>query len=253
LVQNEPKPTEAKWWNFKESSPFEYKELRKGIKRREKAEKDLQNYLSHTKTIVNDLNKDNFSGKIGAAEFNARMKELQAEVECKAQEIIYGTSERGSRSNYEKSFGCVKWTEEALAEVSKYSPIIEIGAGRGHWQSELEKLGVDIIAFDNGESPHPFKHLKNVGRVERGNESSLKKFPGRTLLLVYPPKGDMAARCLEHYQGNFFIYIGEGKGGVNACDSFFAILEENWKVEKVVKLDPFPECFERMFVMKRLS
>jgi len=47
------------------------------------------------------------------------------------------------------------------------------------------------------------------------------------------------------------VYIGEGRGGVNASSRFFTMMEVEWVVEKVEELAPFAECFERMYVLKR--
>eukprot|EP00050_Salpingoeca_kvevrii_P017483 m.65594 g.65594 ORF g.65594 m.65594 type:complete len:70 (+) comp7578_c0_seq7:883-1092(+) len=63
--------------------------------------------------------------------------------------------------------------------------------------------------------------------------------------------GGQITRCLERYRGDTLIYVGEGRGGVNANDAFFDELERSWICTKVVKLDPFPQCFERLFVLQR--
>ncbi len=38
------------------------------------------------------------------------------------------------RGRYVEAFGCCRWTDEALSTVAAFSPLIEIGAGHGHWQ-----------------------------------------------------------------------------------------------------------------------
>lgn len=72
-----------------------------------------------------------------------------------------------------------------------------------------------------------------------------------SLLLVYPPPGDTAVRCLREYSGDALVYVGEGRGGVNANDAFFDGLGAEWDVTSVVELDPFPQCFERLFLLRR--
>jgi hypothetical protein len=47
------------------------------------------------------------------------------------------------------------------------------------------------------------------------------------------------------------LFVGEGRGGANASDAFFDALDLEWTCEKVIPLDPFPQCHERLFVMKR--
>ena len=61
----------------------------------------------------------------------------------------------------------------------------------------------------------------------------------------------MAARCLELYKGDTLLYVGEGRRGANATDTFFDILEREWHCERVLALDPFPGNHERLFVMRR--
>ena len=47
------------------------------------------------------------------------------------------------------------------------------------------------------------------------------------------------------------LYVGEGRRGANASDGFFDRLELGWECVKIVELDPFPQCFERLFVLRR--
>ena len=61
----------------------------------------------------------------------------------------------------------------------------------------------------------------------------------------------MATLCLQQYRGKRLLYVGEGRGGVNAQPDFFDLLEAEWTVETTMPLEPFPECFERLFILKR--
>jgi hypothetical protein len=69
-------------------------------------------------------------------------------------------------------------------------------------------------------------------------------------------RADLAAcvrvrvRVLQ-YKGDRMVYIGEGRGGVNASPRFFSVLEVEWICERVEPLAPFAECFEKMYVMRR--
>ena len=79
----------------------------------------------------------------------------------------------------------------------------------------------------------------------------LRDYPDRTLLLVYPPPGPMARDCLRLYRGRALVYVGEGIGGCNGDDAFFRTLKKEWTVRGVGELDPFPGCFERLYVLER--
>lgn len=71
-------------------------------------------------------------------------------------------------------YGCTKWTDEALDVIKAYSPLVEIGAGHGHWQRALEDKGADVVAFDN-EASLPIQGLPNVGKVQKGDEKEVRK------------------------------------------------------------------------------
>lgn len=93
--------------------------------------------------------------------------------------------------------------------------------------------------------------LPPVGMVLTGNEREITKHRKRTLLLVYPGPTDMACNALNLYKGDRLLYVGESRGGINANDAFFDALEKGWDVEKVVQVEPFPDGFEVLWVMKR--
>jgi 23S rRNA U2552 (ribose-2'-O)-methylase RlmE/FtsJ len=58
---------------------------------------------------------------------------------------------------------------QALDIISKHSPLIEIGAGLGHWQRELEARGAKVLAVDNRSAlPLPDVRIRKptfVGKV----------------------------------------------------------------------------------------
>lgn len=45
--------------------------------------------------------------------------------------------------------------------------------------------------------------------------------------------------------------MGEVRGGVNGNEAFFDALEAGWVCVHVEPLQPFPECFEQMWVLRR--
>jgi hypothetical protein len=119
-----------------------------------------------------------------------------------------------------------------------------------------QKAGVEL----GDEKVFSEKSSTTYFGVKRGNNLN-----NRSLLLVYPPCGDMAVKVLREYQGDTLIYIGEGRGGVNANVDFFDVLENRikfkkrkgdkesgeWKLVHSEDLIPFPGGFERMYVFKR--
>ncbi len=41
---------------------------------------------------------------------------------------------------------------QALETIRAHSPLIELGAGLGHWQRELSQRGANVLAYDNMSS-----------------------------------------------------------------------------------------------------
>lgn len=132
-------------------------------------------------------------------------------------------------------------TEEVIEAIAQFSPIVEIGAGRGYWASLLKEAGADVRAYDVAPPQlsdlntwHKGRH-STVPRVFTevlfGNQSVLFDVAvERTLFLCWPPYDTpMAAECLRCFQGSRLIYVGEGYGGCTGDDKFHGELEENWE------------------------
>jgi hypothetical protein len=92
----------------------------------------------------------------------------------------------------------------------------------------------------------------------------------RALMIIYPDPGKMAHQALIKYSENdslvwndLFIYVGEGRHGVNADPNFFDTLEGlnsegkkyQWKLLHTCALKPFggrdQKGFERLFIFRR--
>lgn len=186
-------------------------------------------------------------------EFGERMRAIAEEVHIATQRIIYGVHDPpDARRRYEAEYGCCRPTPEALQVVSALSPLVEICAGKGHWQRALSSVGAIVVSYDNTTNPHPYSgDLAPVGFVLRGEEHALRLHRDKKLLLVYPPAGDLALRCVQEYQGDQFVYVGEGRSGMNANEEFFDKLDAEWEPTTILELDPFPQCFERLYVLRR--
>jgi hypothetical protein len=124
-------------------------------------------------------------------------------------------------------------------------------AAAGHWQRALSAAGIDIVAYDNGSDPPLTSSRQPVGVVQPGDASVLAQHPRHTLLLVYPPRGDMADQCLAAYKGRTIVYVGEGEGGSNGSPTFFATLKSSWRCVHIEALEPFPGGHEHLYVFER--
>ncbi|KAG1653853.1 hypothetical protein FOA52_009083 [Chlamydomonas sp. UWO 241] len=189
-------------------------------------------------------------GPRGQEWFSARMSEMETQVDLQAQIILFGVDTPNARRSYLEKYGCTKWSDSALAAIKRHSPLIEIGAGHGHWQAALTAAGADCLSFDDN-SALPMNGMPNPGKVAKGDESEVRKHRRRTLLLVYPGPDSMAANSLKAYKGRHLLYVGESKGGINADGVFFDALENEWDMVGVEEVEPFPEGYERLYIFRR--
>jgi hypothetical protein len=246
-------------------SPFVYDSLTEGIQQRVQSQKELQLFQTKVRQELRTMFEEaqaqivKEGGTPSAESVNKRMSTLMAEFRDKVivrnDQILYGAGvEPHARERYLEQYGCARWTAEALKTVKACAPLVEVGAGQGHWQRQLSDLGADIVSFDShAQVPLANKRSPKAGVVYTGDERVLSAYQNRTLFLCYPPDGVMGVNCLRKYTGNRIVYVGEGRGGVNANPAFFALLERDWVVDSVEELDPFPECFEKLFVLSRRS
>lgn len=97
---------------------------------------------------------------------------------------------------------------QALRIIKNFSPIVEIGCGKGYWAKLLREMGVDVKCFDK----YTGGKKGNWTEVEKGGPEKLsgKSMQGRTLFLCYPDEAEsMAASCLDVFTGEIVIHVGE--------------------------------------------
>ena len=234
---------------FKSDSPFVYPALTTGIEQRRRAEVALRAYSEEVKVMFHRVR---ISCKT-TAEYQLEMERLKRRVMARHTEITFGPGvSPDARERYLKEYGCSRWTQSVLDHVRDTvgRPVVEIGAGAGQWQRVLAAHGVDIVAYDNVPS-----HLSSLpghsGKVLLGGIEKIADHPDRVLFLCYPDPSDMAKHSLDAYGGDILLYVGEGRGGVNGNKAFFDTLEEEWEVQLCEEMDPFPQCFERFYILKR--
>ncbi|MEU7632015.1 hypothetical protein AB0C34_18800 [Nocardia sp. NPDC049220] len=125
--------------------------------------------------------------------------------------------------------------------------LLELGAGRGYWASQLQRLGVDVLAFDS-EPPDQSNNIsfrKGAGQRDVwsrvGDLADLDaarhagEGPHRVLFLCWPPGwgNPMSAEALESYEqagGDRLIYVGEPRGGKTGTNTFFDKLAAGWEL-----------------------
>ena len=140
-------------------------------------------------------------------------------------------------ANYGFAVPCL----EALDVLAALSPILEIGAGLGHWATLLRARGVDIVAVDNYSTTYgslgedkslPFNKTTHV--LDMSAVQALKRFPGRNVLTIWPDyETPMAYNVASKLKpGTKLAYIGEGSGGCTGDDAFHTLVS-GWECQYV--------------------
>jgi hypothetical protein len=143
-----------------------------------------------------------------------------------------------ARKELAKKYAWAVPTNSALQLITKYGPIIEMGAGTGYWAHLLREAGCHVWAFDR--FPPVMSSLDNHWHagasvwtdVREGSVEVLELpyYRGATLFLCWPPYDHpLAYRALQAYQGDRVIYIGEDDG-CTADELFHEVLRKDWNV-----------------------
>ena len=166
---------------------------------------------------------------------------------------LVGYEEVGWRRSLTRKYSWAVPNENATLMISKYTPIIEIGAGTGYWAMLLKNQGVDIIAYDLYPFKENFYHnLIQWFPIEKGTPKDLKYHPQRNLFLCWPPYNDnMAFKCLRWFKGKILIYIGEIVKGCNATVVFFRNLIRDFKLIQKIKIPQWWRIHDNLTIWER--
>lgn len=95
-------------------------------------------------------------------------------------------------------------SDSQLDLIATYSPIVDVGTGNGYNPARLAERGADVVGIEPGETFHP------QFDVIRGDHTLVGDYPDRTLLMVWPTKGDpWAADAVRRYAGSRVVYVGD--------------------------------------------
>jgi hypothetical protein len=127
---------------------------------------------------------------------------------------------------------------------------------------DMSELPLDARIYNDRTQPY---HDHFYSRVQKSHsvESILQQWQcrSRVLLLVFPPPGDMAYNAATSYVdvspvfNDTIVYVGEGRGGANADDAFFDLLESgDWVLVRVMPVQSFGDKgFEKLYILKRVA
>jgi hypothetical protein len=157
--------------------------------------------------------------------------------------IDYHPSYMYLQTIYRENYG---WSiiDELSLEIIKNNIIgkktLEINCGKGHWAYCLRLLGCDIIATDSFIQDSSWITVQKLDAV-----SAVEKYNGKCSVLFcsWPDyEKEYAYEAVKNFTGNTIIYIGEGKTGSCATDSFFDYLTQNYEkleIENTLQSWPF--------------
>lgn len=177
-------------------------------------------------------------------------------TQAQLREVNGGSTTPSSRLRYaqgllQATYAYAIPSPETIAWIARTvdgRPVVEIGAGRGYWASQLAEAGVTLHAYDihppGGRAPntwfpspnrpdalfHAVGNLRDLATADRDN----RRQPAQhVLLLCWPPAWDhpMSLRALTAYErrgGNHLIYIGETDSNRSATPEFFQALSTRW-------------------------
>lgn len=139
----------------------------------------------------------------------------------------------------------------ALDTIARWSPagVVEVGAGGGYWAYELQRRGVDVVAYDPAPPGGAEESTWHAGHawtaVHLGDHTAAAEHPDRTLLMVWPSYDEPWGRqAVEAYRGDTVIYVGEGPGGCTGDGGLHALLGDSgtcWHHDGSYNEQPCPD------------
>lgn len=129
------------------------------------------------------------TSQVSREEFDKRMASYNNEVELATHRIIFGVVHPpDARRVFEAEHGNCRYTTDAIRAVAALSPLIEIGAGRGHWQRALSAAGATVVAFDkwatnpgnNSSAVGMTAGVPQIGKVFPGDEHAIRLHRDKT-------------------------------------------------------------------------
>jgi hypothetical protein len=129
-------------------------------------------------------------------------------------------------------------TPEIIESLAQFSPLVEVGAGRGYWASLIQEVGGEIDCFD--ENPPDISETnpwcpphdgwdRTFIKIHQAGPEIAAVYPEATLFLCWPPYNTpMAYDCLRQYEGQRLVFVGEGDGGCCGDDAFWKLLDSEW-------------------------
>lgn len=155
-----------------------------------------------------------------------------------------------TRREFTQKYSWAIPNDEAIQKLVKHDPIIEIGAGNGYWAHLVDERGGEITAIDK-DPPNGEDLWYNVHEADH---RFVKPKHGWTLFMCWPSYSmDWTAETLEYYDGDTFIYVGEGRGGCTGNRRFHEILDETFGLaDEIIDIPQWNVANDRMYIFRKI-
>lgn len=118
-----------------------------------------------------------------------------------------------------------------LANESRDSNIIEVGAGNGYLAYEINKNGGNIIPIDIKEPQDTWVSIKEM------SYESLNPSETDNILLSWPPASSkMGECCIEYINPTILYFIGKENSTVTGTERFHSLIDNKYSIEEEFKL-----------------
>ncbi len=133
-------------------------------------------------------------------------------------------------------------SDEAVLEIARHAPILEIGAGTGYWGWMVRQAGAEITCMDSRTEAPPHWLPIHKGTPQTASEDPLLR--GRALLLVWPPLSESGQHCMAldallKLRPRTVIHAGEWRGRTGSPE-FHAFLEAHYRLVCEIPLPNWP-------------
>jgi len=235
---------------------------------------------SSSSSSVEDKKKEGAVSKTGGNSSNKyliKLNKLKQTIPCWDTMFAPTTSEEdrdaawsrleviGHSIQQEFSWACPD--ARALRIAAHFSPLVEIGAGKGYWSKLLKEThACDVLCFDKYVAT-AYKKEEMWDSVLEGGPEVLqdKRTEGRNLFLCYPDEAEaMSMPCLDNFVGGeYVIHVGElfvtgtktggaqSPWGRSTSSDFQVALSESFSLVLQAKLPCFPYANDYISVWKR--
>lgn len=150
-------------------------------------------------------------------------------------------------------FGYVLPALTFAQQVSRFGPLLEVGAGRGFLSAIIQHAGVDVVATD----PQPWPGAEHVQAMD--GDAALAQHPERTLFCAWPGYQNpwLNDVALSLNRGQHLLIVGEDQGGCTGHDTLWDVLEDHFyevtTPEDTRAVISWPGIHDRLRVWQRVT